>query len=404
MKKDTGSAAGKSNGILTKDFVLVFLSSIFYMGSLYSLIAILPVYMQQVAGAGVTDIGLLMGTITITSFLLRPVTGRVSDRLGRKPVLLTGSCLLIAASLLYKFAQSTWTLVPLLILNGASIACFHTASLTYVGDISPEQHRGKAMTWYQVSYNLGIMVGPLLGLYLKNRFSYAASFMEAAVIAFLSLIFLIFVSHYKGTKASKEQVCDEEGLSCDNGPLVFICIAALAGTVSLGTIQAFLPLFAETVNISNYAVYFTIQAGAVILIRLAGAGLPDRLGMKRAITSAMVALGLAMFVLAGTSNLLGLSISALVFGVGFSFHPTALSAQLVEIYPRKYLGRAFGFYTMAFEGGFVVGSMAMGPIAATLGFRYTFLIVGLISIMGMIVFGAGYEKYVAVHPAVRSRG
>lgn len=404
MKKETGNTSWKPGEIITRDFILIFLSSIFYMGSLYSLIAILPLYMQQVAGAGVTDVGLLMGTITITSFLLRPVIGRVSDRLGRKPVLFAGSGFLIAASLLYKFAQSTWTLVPLLIINGASIACFHTASLTYAGDISPEQHRGKAMTWYQVSYNLGIMVGPLLGLYLKNRFSYAVSFAEAAVAAVLSLVFLVFISHYGGTKATKEQICDEEGVSCDNSPLIFICIAALAGTVTLGTIQAFLPLFAETVDISNYALFFTIQAGAVILIRLAGAGLPDRLGMKRAIIGAMVALGLAMFILAGTSNQLVLSVSALMFGIGFSFHPTALSAQLVEIYPQRYLGRAFGFYTMAFEGGFVVGSMAMGPVAAAIGFRYTFLIVGSICIMGMIVFGAGYGKYVAALPSIRSRG
>lgn len=402
MEQEASNSNGKPGEILTLDFILIFISSVFFMGSLYSLIAILPVYMQQVADASLTDIGLLMGTVTITSFLLRPVIGPVSDRLGRKPVLLVGSGLLVAASLLFKFAQSTWTLVPILVLQGASIACFHTASLTYVGDISPELHRGKAMTWYQVSYNLGIMVGPLLGLYLKNRFSFTASFVEAAIAAFLSLVFLVFVSHYGGTKATREQICDEEGISCDNGPLVFICIAALAGTVTLGTIQAFLPLFAETVSISNYALYFTIQAGAVILIRLAGGWLPDRLGMKRAIIASMIALALAMFVLTRTNNLVELSISALVFGVGFAFHPTALSALLVEIYPQRYLGRAFGFYTMAFEGGFVVGSMAVGPVAATLGFRYTFLIVGLICLAGTVVFGAGYRKYIGGHSALRS--
>lgn len=404
MNIDIDSPGGRASGILTRDFFFISLSSALFMASLYSLIAILPLYMQKVADASITDVGLLMGTMTITSFLLRIPVGRIADRIGRKPVLIVGSSVLAAASLLYEFPKSMLTLVPVLVLHGISIACFHTASLTYVGDISPVSHRGKAMTWFQTSYNLGIMVGPPVGLYLKNRFGFTVPFITASIVAALSLVFLFFISHYDGSEEIKETACDGEEGSCDYSPLVLICVAALAGTVTLGTIQAFLPLFAQTVNISNFALFFTIQTGIVILVRVGGANLPDRLGEKFTIVGSMLAMGMAMFILARTDNLIELSITALVFGVGFAFHPPALSALLVEIYPQKFLGRAFGIYTMAFEAGFVVGSMAIGPVATALGFRYTFLIVGLICIAGTIVFGAGYQKYSAGRPTLKSPG
>ena len=71
MEIESHTSSGKPGEILTKDYVLIFISSVFFMCSLYSLIAILPLYMQDVADASLTDIGLFMGTITVTSFLLR---------------------------------------------------------------------------------------------------------------------------------------------------------------------------------------------------------------------------------------------------------------------------------------------------------------------------------------------
>ncbi|MBN2167669.1 MAG: MFS transporter [Actinobacteria bacterium] len=395
MNHENTNGATAAEEIVTKDFLLLFISSVFFMGSLYTLVPILPLYMQQIADANITDVGILMGTMTITSFLLRPFVGRIADRVGRKPLLLVGTSIFIVASILYPFVKSAWFLAPLLAFHGIGIACFHTTSLTYVGDIAPAQKRGKAMTWFQVSFNLGIMLGPLLGLYLKNRFGFTASFLTAALAAAVSLFLVFFISDHKGTIKASDFSCGENGERCDNRPLALICAAAFAGTVTLGTIQAFLPLFAETVNINNFALYFTIEAGLLIILRVVGGNLPDRLGMKRMIIGALMALGVSMFVLAGTDNLAELSISALIMGTGFAFHPPSLSALLVEIYPPKNLGRVFGMYTMAFEAGFVAGAMAIGPIAAALGFRYTFMIVGLVSMAGAVIFAAGYRPLIS---------
>lgn len=390
-----GSTAAPSR-ILDKDFVLLFISSVFFMGSLYALIPILPLYMEQVVNANITDVGLLMGTMTITSFVLRPVVGRIADRVGRKPLLLVGSTVFIVASIGYSFATTIWVLAPLLAFHGIGLACFHTTSLTYVGDVAPEHHRGKAMAWFQSSFNLGIMLGPLLGLYLRNRFDYTASFIAAALIAVVSLVLLLFTSSHKNKwEKSVSGSCEADGGSCDNLPLALICFGAFAGTITLGTIQAFLPLFAESVSIENFALFFTIEAGLLILLRLAFGSLPDKAGMKRTIIGALLALCFAMFVLAYTDNLAELCVSALVFGTGFAFHPPALSALLVDIYPQKNLGRVFGMYTMAFEAGFVVGSMAIGPVASALGFKYTFMIVGLVSGVGAVVFAALYRPLIS---------
>jgi len=274
---------GGAADVLTRDFMLLFIASFFLIGSLYLLIPVLPLYMVDAADATTTQVGLLIGVLTFASFLLRPYVGRKSDEIGRKPFLVVGAAIFVVATLLYIPARSLWTLPFVLAFNGIGVACFHTASLTFIGDIAPTLQRGRSQAWFQSSFNIAAMACPPLGVLLKDSLGYKWVFIAAS-------------------------------LAAANG----------------------FPL---------------------------------------------------------------LCVSAVVWGAGFAFASPAFSAMLMDRVPREELGRAFGIYTTAFEGGIVFGAMAMGPVVSTLGFRMAFVVIGGVCLAGAAVFVSAYNALAPQTPS-----
>lgn len=156
-KGDNDGTGGGSDDVLTRDFILLFISSFLFLGSLYLLIPILPLYMVDVVDATAAQVGLFIGVLTFSSLLLRPYVGRKADQRGRKPFLIAGAVDFVIASLLYIPARSIWVLPLVLVFQGVGIACFHTASLIYIGDIAPISQRGKSQAWFQSSFSVAVM-------------------------------------------------------------------------------------------------------------------------------------------------------------------------------------------------------------------------------------------------------
>jgi MFS family permease len=375
--------------VLSRDFVFLFIASFLFLGSLYLLIPVLPLYMVSVAHASTTQVGILMGVLTFASFLLRMYVGHKADEMGRKPFLLLGAAIFIAASLLYIPARSVWTLVPVLVLHGAGIACFHTASLIYIGDIAPVTQRGKSQAWFQTSFNAAVMAAPPIGLFLKDRLGYTSVFVTASVVAAASLLFIPFVSEHWIPRITGP--ARRTGTQDRRRLIVLVSVAIFAGTATLGCIEAFLGLFAESARIGHFALFFTVSGGVLILLRLAGGSLIDRLGRRLSVVMALLALGASMLVLAAAKDFAVLCLSAVVWGAGFAFCSPALSAMLMDRVPPEELGRAFGVYTAAFEAGIVFGAMVMGPAVSALGFRQAFVIIGCLCGGAALFFALTYK-------------
>ncbi|MBU4489679.1 MAG: MFS transporter [Actinobacteria bacterium] len=380
---------GGEPGVLTRDFALLFIASCFFIGSLYLLLPILPLYMKDTAGATTTQVGLLMGALAFSSFLLRPYVGRKADAAGMKPLLVIGAANFVVASLLYIWSKSLWSLLFVLVFQGVGIACYHTTSLAFIGGAAPESRRGQSMAWFQSSFNLGIMLAPLLGEYLMDRFGYTSVFAAASASAAVSLLTILAVREQKVPDVMGEAPA-RRGVKDIRGLIVLVSAAVFAGTATLGAVEAFLALFAKAEGIGRFALFFTVSAGLLIGLRLLAGSLPDRLGRRLAGAAALVTLSVSMVVLAVADSFTGLSTAAVIWGAGFAFLSPSLSALLIDHAPPDELGSAFGIYTAAFEGGIAFGAIAMGPVVSWLGFRYAYLLIGCVSLIGAVFFASSY--------------
>jgi MFS transporter, DHA1 family, tetracycline resistance protein len=119
-------------------------------------------YLAKAFGASPLQVGLLMSVYSLMQFLFSPFWGQLSDRIGRRPVILISLLGASAAHLGFAFAPSFWGLVlarALAGLFGGNLS----AAMAYIADITPEKDRSKGMGMIGAAFGLGFILGPSLG-------------------------------------------------------------------------------------------------------------------------------------------------------------------------------------------------------------------------------------------------
>ncbi len=148
-------------------------------------IPILPLYAQHF-GARESVIGLLLGTYSLMQFLFSPVLGKISDRVGRRPVLLISLLATSAGFAIMGFAHTIFWLFVGRIVPGISGGNISTAQ-AYIADITAPEERSRAMGLIGAAFGLGFTLGPAIGG-LLSHYSIAAPFLFASGLALLNAI------------------------------------------------------------------------------------------------------------------------------------------------------------------------------------------------------------------------
>ncbi len=138
--------------------------------------AFLPVYAVQVAGLNEFQAGLLWGIQVLTTILSKPMMGRISDRWGRKPIIVAGMVLCAGSFAAIPLFTSFFLLLAAALVFGLGEAFVTSSSAALVADICQEKHFGAAMGTFGTIFDVGHASGPILAGLLLARFDYLVSF------------------------------------------------------------------------------------------------------------------------------------------------------------------------------------------------------------------------------------
>lgn len=172
---------------------------------------VLPFYTERLAlaeGASRNSVGLHVGLLTsiyaLMQLLFAPIWGRLSDRVGRKPLLLLGITGYAIAQVLFGLASNLWLLYVARIVGGILSSATLPAAAAYVADETAAENRNRGMAWLGTAASLGVVVGPALGgtlagrdWHISARFGhfvvdgFSVPFFAAAVLALLTLFIAI---------------------------------------------------------------------------------------------------------------------------------------------------------------------------------------------------------------------
>lgn len=191
MTDTTTAAEGRSN--LSVTFILITLV-IDAMG-IGLIIPVMPDLLKEVQGTDVANAalwgGLLSFTFAIVQFAFAPILGGLSDRYGRRPVLLLSMLIMALDYLIMALAGAFWLLLLGRVIGGATAATQSTAA-AYMADISAPKDKAKNFGLVGAAFGIGFVFGPMIGGFL-GEFGTRAPFYAAALLSALNFAFGYFV-------------------------------------------------------------------------------------------------------------------------------------------------------------------------------------------------------------------
>lgn len=170
-------------------FILAFILLVVMLG-FGIIIPIMPFYVERL-GAGGTELGLLVASYAIMRLIFGPIWGGLSDRLGRKPILMVGIFGYGITMVLFGLATKLWMLFVFRSLSGILSSATSPTTMAYIGDSTPEKERGSGMGILGAAVGIGTIIGPGLGGLLGGE-SLAVPFFIAGGMSFLSLLLVWF--------------------------------------------------------------------------------------------------------------------------------------------------------------------------------------------------------------------
>lgn len=159
------------------------------------ILPVMPELIQELEGEGIGDAaiwgGILLSTFAAMQFLFAPLLGALSDRFGRRPVLLISLIIMCIDYVVMALAQTIWLVFLTRVVGGITAATQSTAS-AYIADISPPEKKSANFGLVGAAFGLGFVMGPVLGGWLAE-WGTRAPFWAAAVLSGANFLFGVFI-------------------------------------------------------------------------------------------------------------------------------------------------------------------------------------------------------------------
>jgi MFS family permease len=369
-----GQASGPRPGVA---FAGVFAVTFCGLVAVGAVLPVLPRYVHGPLDAGNIAVGVVIGSYAVTGLLLRPFAGRLADRRGRRSTVLLGSAIVAVAGFLYLLPFGVPGLIAARLLLGAGEGTVFTAGSAWIVDIAPPERRGRVIGLYGLAVWGGLSIGPLLGELLLNASGYTAVWIFAGAAPLLGALIALRLPDpfHPGGETERHPLIAREALR----PGIALALASLG----YATVASFVVLHLDARDIGHGATVFGAFATMVVLTRLIGGDLPDRVGPARVATAAAVveAVGLATMGLAQTFTVA--IAGALAMGAAFSLLYPSLSLIVVGRVPETRRGAALGTFTAFFDAGIGIGAPLAGLMAALISYEGAFLFSAAVALVSM---------------------
>ncbi|WP_240374799.1 MFS transporter [Bacillus piscicola] len=341
-----------------KALPILFAVMFFVMVGFGIIIPVLPFYAEEL-GASPTQLGLLMAVYSLMQFIFAPMWGRISDRVGRKPVMMIGILGLSFSFFFMAFSSSLWMLFAARILGGFLSSANMPTVQAFAADITTEENRGKGMGIIGAAVGLGFVFGPAIGG-VFSKASLATPFVIAGISSLVTFLLVTFVLKESLPKEERGVQPKEKGplLKTSGSTISMLYFLQLFVSISLAGLEATFAYFA-----AEKAGLGTIKLGYIFMIMgLAGAfvqgGLVGRMTkrfgegsvIQIGIAVSAVGFGLILFV----DNFLTAAIFLSIFGIGNGVIRPSVSALITKTATAG-IGKATGALSSFDSLGRIIG-------------------------------------------------
>lgn len=349
---------------------------------------IFPFYIESLGMAGI-ELGVLAASFAIARIIFAGPLGGLSDRVGRKPVLIMSLLGFAFANIVYAYAYNVVVMISARALEGAVSAGFFPAANAFVSDMTSIKNRGTAMGYLSMGNMVGFIVGPALGGFLAQFLGIRMPFILAAIATLITMVFVYILVQEPIRKTIKESVPKvpiREVISRARRCYGILGMAMFANMFAMGILEvAFLLDAVINIGVEPYeiGIFFGV-IGITMMIGNVGFGkLSDIKGRKWLIVlGAMVgALSLVMFIYSVTT--IDLLIAGIVLSIGMSMRGPAIQALIADVTDPTAYGSMMGVFGAVSNSAYAVSPLIGGQIFDETGSAaLSLLIAGGVSVAG----------------------
>jgi MFS family permease len=334
------------------------------MLGLFLILPVFALYAEDLHGVTPFLVGVAIGAYGLTQAILQIPFGMISDRLGRKPVIVVGLLIFALGSVVAAMAQSIEGVIIGRALQGSGAVA--AAIMALAADLTREQNRTRIMAVIGMSIGFAFTLSLVLGPILDGWIGVPGIFWLTALLALLGVVIVIFlVPSPRESRFHRDAECEPGrlGAALRNMELVRLDLGILVLHMVLTAMFVVLPLalrdFAEVAPARHWLVYLPVMLLAMGFMVPFIVIAEKRRKMKGVMITAVALLGLALggFYL-WHHTLIGILISLLIFFTAFNIAEASLPSLVSKIAPTAGKGSAMGVYsTSQFLGAFIGGAL-----------------------------------------------
>jgi MFS transporter, DHA1 family, multidrug resistance protein len=367
---------------------ILFLVMFLVMVGFGIIIPVLPFYAEEI-GATPTQLGLLMAVYSLMQLIFAPFWGRLSDKIGRKPILMIGITGLALSFFIQALATELWMLFAARIIGGILSSANMPTAMAYVADITTPENRGKGMGIIGAAVGLGFVFGPAIGGIFSGT-SMSLPFYLAGSTSLLTVFLVFFLLKETLQKKNENEVSAKKpSLSqAFSGSASVLFLLQLLISLSLSGLEATFAYFAARkagLDSTHLGYIFMIMgfAGAIVQGGLVGK-LTKRYGEGLVIQGGIVVSAIGFGLILLVDSFITAAIFLSIFGIGNGVIRPSVSSLLTKTSTAGH-GSATGLLSSFDSLGRIIGP-PLGGWLFSMAIGLPYISGAIISILAFILF------------------
>jgi len=343
---------------------------------------VLPLYLERL-GYTTAEVGLIVGIMNLSLAVSELAGGYISDRIGRKAALLWGYIGSALSMLWFALSRGSAGIYSSRILQGIFRGLIWPPLFAEVADAAPSNAHGRAFGLFWFYFSIGILLGPLLGGAVADRYGLVIPFFLGAGLSVVVLPMIQGIpARGRPTEAPRSNL---RALSGEAPGVYLLSGANLVHTLITAVWSTYIPLHAARQGLGpgEIGLLFTLQGLAFSFLQVPAGRLADRFYLR-------FLAGLGILTRAGlvaatplATDLPSLSVVSLLNGAAGGFVPLTISAWVARIAPPRWAVTAMGVYNASVDAGFFLGPVVGGLVAVATSLSSAFALCAVIGLAGL---------------------
>ncbi len=336
---------------------------------------VLPLYLS-LQGLSAAHIGMVMGIMAIGALVMRPWAGRAVDRQGSRPVILLGQVLIGACFASFIWFTGFWLLLLIRFIQGAAQSFYSTGAVTFASSVESPQNTASAISLYTVFTMIGLGSATSLAPFLFQEIGFIPLVLFSLLMLSVAISFTIWRARPIAPIRDANALPFSSVLHLKAVWAPTICL--FASNFVFSTLFTFVPLYAVSMSIPSYSVFYIFFAIAVIVTRLGVQRLTEAFRAETVATAASLMNVGSALIIAIYPSTVTFAISGVLIGLGFGVIFPALTIYVIQRIPPAVKGTGLSILTASGDVGNALGASILGLVAEWFGFRWVFILSALV--------------------------